>query len=99
MKHIKLYEEFNGDSNLPDLEFYDLTDGNKLFYWEEPFEDMGGETNYYVKYKIGKGLDTSKETKYEDIKNLLKPNDRKEHDEYLNDLYDANSNRSDDWVK
>ncbi len=99
MKHIKLFEDFDQDSNLPDLDFYDLTNGEKVFLWEEPFKDMGGETNFTVRYKIGKGLDNAKDATYKEVVSLLNPEDKKDLEEYLKRLGNDNAQRSEDWVR
>jgi len=98
MNHIKLFEDFDQDSNMgPD--YYDLTNGKKVFFWEEPFGDMAGETNYMIKYKIGKSLDDCQDATYKEVEPLLKPEDKKEHEQYKNNLGDDNAGRSKDWVK
>lgn len=52
MIHIKLFEDFDpAEDEGPS--YYVLKDGRFLAFYEEPFEDMAGETNYMYKYFVG----------------------------------------------
>jgi len=107
LKRIKLFEEFFNESfgNPIDDEpsYYVLTDGRFLFFSEQDFGDMAGETNYYYKYFVGKPGDkdpeNAEETSYKDVEKLLNPEDKKQHEEERKQLADDNGERSKRWVE
>lgn len=119
MKHIKLFEDFNPGDNDYSMDeqdepsYYVLKDGRFLIFWEEPFGDMGGETNYMYKYRVGEKTeldkelnkkdsdwnDFGKEVTYKEVEQLLSTEDKKQHDKEREDLFKGNEKRSKNWVE
>lgn len=98
-------EDDHGDMD-DGMDYYVLSDGRFLFFGEEPFGDMGGETNHYVKYwvtnhpgRIGirKFSEDTTEVPGKDVNkylDMMDPVDREEHEKYLNSLHADNHARS-----
>lgn len=104
LKKVKMFEEFIQEDTIDDdSNYFVLTDGRYLFFDEEPFKDMAGETNYYLKYFVGapgdKNPENAKEVKFNEIENLIKPKDKTQHEKDRNELGDSNAERSKQWVE
>jgi hypothetical protein len=118
MKYIKLFENFEKPDVNPagepdntgdfdnDPSYYVLTDGRFLIFWEEPFEDMAGETNYYYKYQVGSAEDAKKgdwdkfvDVTFDKVEKLLSPEDKKQHEQEQKWLDEGNAKRSKNWTE
>jgi hypothetical protein len=100
-KHIKLFEDFNEDDF--DIDFFVLKDGRRLIFWEEPFKDMGGETNSMVKFRVGDAATKitkdnvesfGEEVTFKQIEGLLEPINKGELIDYMDSVSDGNADRS-----
>ena len=74
---------------------YILTNGDILYFWEESFEDMAGETNFMWKFNVN----AERSVTYNAIKHLLKPNDKNVLDRLIRETGESNEANSIDWVE
>lgn len=97
-KFINFVNEQHEDETPDEIK---LTDGRYLYFWEEPFGDMAGENNYFIKYAVSPDNDfkNSKVITYKEIESLLSPTDKKELEEYQKELGDSNAANSIEHVK
>lgn len=95
-------EEFGQENDVP--ESCILTDGRTLYHYEQPFGDMGGETNYFIKYLVSQSaednnIENAVETTYQEIEGLLTPEDKLAFEEYQKDLSSGNDANSRAFVE